>query len=113
MGEAPETVDPDSGNAANVVWTAEVVVFPKLGVNDPEGSAIRGGLDSLGYSQVTEVRSGRYFELDLTASDADAAALAVEQMCDRLLANPVIEAYRYALRRVSNERTRVDRKSKQ
>lgn len=113
MGEAQDTTDRDPGILANSAWTAEVVVFPKLGVNDPEGSAIRGGLASLGYDQVTEVRSGRYFEVDLTASDSDAAALAVEQMCDRLLANPVIEDYRYALRRLSSESTSVDRKSEQ
>jgi len=79
-------------------WTAEIVVTPKQGVNDPEGTAILSGLVALGYDHVSRVRAGRYFEVVLTANNAGTAATAVEQMCDRLIANPVIEAYRYALR---------------
>jgi len=91
-----------SGNepaeADHAEWTAEIVVIPKQGVNDPEGTAILNGLVALGYDHVSRVRAGRYFEVVLTANNAGTAATAVEQMCDRLIANPVIEAYRYALR---------------
>ena len=74
-------------------WVAEVVVLPKAGVNDPQGEAIRGGLAMLGHGEVTAVRSGRFLRLTLEAADAEHARSAVAEMCERLLANPVIEAY--------------------
>jgi len=74
-------------------WQVEVVVLPKEGVNDPEGEAIRGGLRGLGYDGVEAVRAGRMFRLVVRAEHAAAAAAAVGEMCDRLLANPVIERY--------------------
>lgn len=79
-------------------WAAEVVVLPKPGVNDPEGDAILGGLRQLGYAGVEGVRAGRLFELFVSASDAAAAEGIVGAMCDRLLANPVIETYRVSVR---------------
>jgi len=75
-------------------WLARVVVTPKSGVNDPEGEAIRGGLAALGYDGVGRVRAGRYFEVTLSGTDPDAASATVGEMCERLLANPVIESYR-------------------
>lgn len=77
-------------------WTAEVVVLPKEGVSDPEGQAILGGLKGLGFSEVRSVRAGRMFRVVVVAADRPAASAAVEAMCRRLLANPVIE--RYAVR---------------
>ena len=74
---------------------AKVHVTLKPGVNDPQGQAIRGGLQTLGFSGVDEVRSGRYFELRLEAQDRSAAEAAVKEMCEKLLANTVIETYRY------------------
>ena len=88
----------ERADAGHDDWTAEIVVTPKQGVNDPEGTAILNGLVALGYDHVSRVRAGRYFEVVLTANNAGTAATAVEQMCDRLIANPVIEAYRYVLR---------------
>jgi len=80
-------------------WIAEVIVVPKLGVNDPQGEAIRGGLGSLGYSQVGSVRSGRFFRLEFTAADEDEAHAQATEMCDRLLANPVIETFSVSVHR--------------
>ena len=74
---------------------AKVHVTLKPGVNDPQGQAIRGGLHTLGFSGVDEVRSGRYFELKLETSDRASAEAAVKEMCEKLLANTVIETYRY------------------
>lgn len=74
-------------------WIAEVVVEPKPGVNDPQGEAVLGGLRSLGYAGVSGVRSGRFFRVSVTASDERAAEASVGEMCERLLANPVIETY--------------------
>lgn len=67
--------------------------MPKAGVNDPEGEAIRGGLQSLGYLGVERVRAGKHYRLRLSAPGADAARASAEEMANRLLANPVIQTY--------------------
>jgi phosphoribosylformylglycinamidine synthase len=74
---------------------AKIHVTLKPGVNDPQGLAITGGLHSLGFTSVEEVRAGRYLEMRLDATDKTAAARAVDEMCQTLLANPVIESYRF------------------
>ena len=78
-------------------WRAEVIVLPKEGVNDPEGEAILGGLQSLGYADVERVTAGRLLRLMVRASDESLAKQAVSKMCDQLLANPVIEAYEVSI----------------
>ena len=78
-------------------WKANVIVVPKAGVNDPQGEAIRGGLGSLGYGNVGSVRSGRYFQVTLQAEDESAAMATAAEMCERLLANPVIETFTLAV----------------
>ncbi|MGI8927236.1 MAG: phosphoribosylformylglycinamidine synthase subunit PurS [Tepidiformaceae bacterium] len=81
-------------------YLAKVYVSLKPTVNDPEGLTIGGALGSLGFEGVQGVRSGRYFEVTLEAAgEAEASAL-VEQMCARLLANPVIEMYRFEVEAV-------------
>jgi phosphoribosylformylglycinamidine synthase len=76
---------------------ARIHVTLKPGVNDPQGLAIAGGLRQLGFSGVGEVRAGRYLEVRLEAGDPDAAGAEVEAMCQQLLANTVIERYRFDL----------------
>jgi len=71
----------------------------KPGVLDPQGKAIAGALDSLGFSGVEEVRQGKYLEVKLAASDEAQARSDVERMCEDLLANTVIETYRFELER--------------
>jgi len=73
---------------------ATVFVTLKSGVLDPQGEAVRHALTSLGFDGVGSVRQGKMIELDLAASDPEAARAEVTQMCDRLLANTVIEDYR-------------------
>jgi phosphoribosylformylglycinamidine synthase len=85
---------PNGNSDAMRRWIVEVVVVPKEGVNDPEGEAILGGLRSLGYAGVERAQSGRFFTLTLSALDDLAARTEAETMADRLLANPVIQAYR-------------------
>ena len=63
------------------------------GVLDPQGTAIAHALDALGFHGVNEVRQGKYLELDLAETDLDAARAQAQAMCQRLLANPVIEDY--------------------
>lgn len=66
-------------------------------VNDPEGLEIHHGLHSLGYNDVSEVRSGKYLQLKVAADDEESATRQVEEMCEKLLANTVIEQYRVAI----------------
>jgi phosphoribosylformylglycinamidine synthase len=80
-----------------MTFLARVYVSLKPTVNDPEGITIGGALGSLGFETVTGVRSGRYFQVTLAAPDAKAASAQVDQMCSRLLANPVIETYSFDL----------------
>ena len=78
-------------------FLARVYVSLKPVVNDPEGITIGGALGSLGFAGVRSVRSGRYFQVTLAAKDQKTAAAQVDQMCARLLANPVIETYSFEL----------------
>jgi phosphoribosylformylglycinamidine synthase PurS subunit len=79
------------------VYLAKVHVTLKPVVNDPQGLAIRGGLQQLGFDAVESVRAGKYIEIRLSAADDAAARAAVEDMCRKLLANPVIEEFRYEI----------------
>jgi len=72
---------------------ARIHVYLKPGVLDPQGAAVAGALKNMGYDEVTDVRQGKLIELDLTGDDTDAAAKRVDEMCKRLLSNPVIESY--------------------
>lgn len=76
-------------------FRANVFVSLKPTVNDPEGNTISSALGSLGFEGVSGVRSGKYFQVTLQAPDAKKASKQVDQMCARLLANPVIETYRF------------------
>jgi len=72
---------------------ARVHVTLKRGVLDPQGEAVRHALASLGFEGVGDVRMGKVIELDLAETDAGAARARVREMCERLLANTVIEDY--------------------
>ena len=73
---------------------ATVHVYLKPGVLDVQGKAVEQALHGLGWADVSGVRVGRTIEFDLKAQDATAAEAEVKAMCDRLLANTVIESYR-------------------
>jgi len=79
------------------LFHAEVFVSLKRLVNDPEGIEIRNGLHNLGYGEVEDVRSGKYFQVRLRANSQDEALARVNEMCERLLVNTVIEEYRVQL----------------
>lgn len=76
---------------------ATVTVMLKQGVLDPQGEAVRHALGTLGFSGVEKVRQGKVIELDLAATDRSAAEAEVKAMCEKLLANTVIESYRVEL----------------
>jgi len=79
------------------VFLARVYVTLKPTVNDPQGLTIRGGLHSLGFESVQGVRAGKYIEITLDAKDKNEAEAQVTEMCRKLLANPVIEDFRFEL----------------
>ncbi len=81
------------------VLRARVTVTLKSGVLDPQGKAIQGALGSLGFSGVEEVRQGKVIDVVLDDSDEAAARAKIEAMCEKLLANTVIENYAIELRR--------------
>jgi phosphoribosylformylglycinamidine synthase len=72
---------------------ARVFVTLKNGVLDPQGKAIGHALNGLGFHQVGEVRQGKVIDLDLAENDAGKARAALQAMCEKLLANTVIEKY--------------------
>ena len=72
---------------------ARVTVTLKNGVLDPQGKAIEGALSALGFAGVNGVRQGKVFDLDLAGKDEAAAKAEIEAMCEKLLANTVIETY--------------------
>lgn len=72
---------------------ARVQVMLKNGVLDPQGAAVRHALGSLGFGGVSGVRQGKLIELDLAETDAAKAEATVREMCEKLLANTVIESY--------------------
>ncbi|MGH2418280.1 MAG: phosphoribosylformylglycinamidine synthase subunit PurS [Candidatus Limnocylindria bacterium] len=79
-------------------WLAEVHVALRSGIADPEGQTIGSGLRSLGYDTVRDVRSGKLLRISFEADDHAAAEAAVDEMCRRLLANPVMETASWELR---------------
>lgn len=76
---------------------ARVTVMLKAGVLDVQGEAVRHALGTLGFGGVAGVRQGKVIELDLAEDDRNAAEVAVKAMCEKLLANTVIESYRIEL----------------
>ena len=78
-----------------MAFVAKVVVTPKPVVNDPQGVTVRSGLEHLGFGEVRDVRVGKYVEITLDVSTSEQARRRVDEMCRRLLANDVIEDYRF------------------
>ena len=79
---------------------AKVYISLKPTVNDPQGQTIKGALHNLGFSSVLDVRAGKYIEVQIEESDPAKAKEQVTDMCHKLLANPVIESYRFDLEQV-------------
>ena len=78
-------------------WIARVYVTPKQGILDPQGKAIARSLHVLGYPEVGDVRLGKYIELRLADVSRGSAETRIREMCERLLANRVIEDFRYEI----------------
>ncbi|MBM4139086.1 MAG: phosphoribosylformylglycinamidine synthase subunit PurS [Nitrospira sp.] len=76
---------------------AKIHVTLKQGILDPQGKAIEHALDMLGFKRAANVRVGKYMELDLNQTDRAKAEAEVKAMCEKLLANTIIEEYRFEL----------------
>ena len=79
-------------------YWAEVNVMPKAGVADPQGQTIQQALPALGYDGVSGVRTGKRIELEVEAESLEEARSKVVELCERILANPVIESYEVSVR---------------
>ncbi len=78
-------------------WLAEIRVMLKPSVNDPQGMSIRNALHALRFEGVSDVRAGKLIQVRVAAADRTQAEADVAQMCQQLLANPVIETYTFTL----------------
>ena len=76
---------------------AKIYVTLKDGIHDPQGGAVQQSLQTLGFHTVNEIRVGKFLEVDLQDTDKEAAETQIESMCQKLLANIVIEDFRYEL----------------
>ena len=74
--------------------TIKVIVTLKSGVLDPQGKAIQQTLNGMGFSNVKDVRQGKYFDIDIDESDEQKAKQSAEEICKKLLANQVIEDFK-------------------
>ncbi|MGF1588560.1 MAG: phosphoribosylformylglycinamidine synthase subunit PurS [Pleurocapsa sp.] len=78
-------------------YQARIYITLRSSVLDPAGTAVESGLKQMGYSEVDSVRIGKYIEMQLTAVNEEQAKQHLDEMCDRLLANTVIENYCFEL----------------
>ncbi len=81
----------------NQKYQARIYVTLRPSVLDPAGTAVQSGLEHMGYTDVDSVRIGKYIEVSLNAPDETTAHKQLDEMCDRLFANPTIENYRIEL----------------
>jgi len=82
------------------MFLARVYITLKPTVNDPQGLTIKGGLHTLGFESVNSVWAGKYMEIQVNEEDRLIAEEQVREMCRKLLANPVIEDFRFDLERI-------------
>jgi phosphoribosylformylglycinamidine synthase len=79
------------------LYLARVYVTLKPTVNDPQGLTVLGALGNLGYTSIDEVRVGKYLEVQVNESERSRAELLVNEICQTVLSNPVIEEFRFDL----------------
>jgi len=79
------------------MYLARVYITLKPTVNDPQGLTIKGALHDLGFQNVSSVRAGKYMEIRIEEKDLNKAKRQLQEMCRQLLANPVIENFRFDL----------------
>lgn len=78
-------------------FRAEIDVMPLKELLDPQGKAVEHGLQKLNFKEVADVRIGKHITIKLTADSKEAATAKVEEACKKLLANPIMEGYKFEL----------------
>lgn len=86
-----------TGTVVNRKYQARIYVTLRPSVLDPAGTAVQSGLEHMGYDNVEHVRIGKYIELRIAADTENTARQQLDRICDQLLANPVIENYKFEL----------------
>jgi phosphoribosylformylglycinamidine synthase PurS subunit len=82
------------------MYLAKIYISLKPTVNDPQGLTIKGALHNLGFTEVTSVRMGKYVEVKIEENEQNRAQEQVNEMCRKLLANPIIENYDFELKEI-------------
>lgn len=82
------------------MYLSKVYITLKPTVNDPQGLTIKGALHTLDFKDVEEVRAGKYIEIKIAAGDMERARAELQDMCKKLLANPVIENFRFDIEEI-------------
>ncbi len=85
------------------MFKIELKVMPRKGILNPQSTAVKNGLKAMGYDNVDNLEMGKFMEFTIKAADRAEAEAYVEEMCKRLLANPVIEDYTYQIYQVEGE----------
>ncbi len=78
-------------------FLAKVDVMPHKAILDPQGKAVGAGLNNLGIHEVSQVRVGKHIEIEIESNSLEDAKMKVEDACQKLLANPIMESYNYTL----------------
>ena len=89
---------PQKGSQTSMKLKAQIHITLKPSVSDPQGLTVAGGLKQLGFSSVDSVRVGKFIEIEIEADSHEKAQNDLNEMCEKLLANPVIEDYRFTIK---------------
>ncbi|GAA0478528.1 MAG: phosphoribosylformylglycinamidine synthase subunit PurS [Alkalibacterium thalassium] len=82
------------------MYNVKVYVTYKESILDPQGEAVRGAVHRMGFDEIEDIRIGKYFEIKVSDTDDRSVEEVIETICDKLLANVVMESYRYEIERV-------------
>lgn len=82
------------------MYNVKVYVTYKESILDPQGEAVRGAVHRMGFNEIEDIRIGKYFEMKVEKNDERAVEETIETICDKLLANVVMESYRYEIEEV-------------
>ena len=88
---------PQKGSQTNMKVKAQIHITLKPSVSDPQGLTVAGGLKQLGFNSVDSVRVGKFIEIEVEAQSREKAENDFNEMCEKLLANPVIEDYKFSI----------------
>lgn len=78
-------------------YLAKIDIMPHRAILDPQGKAVNGGLKSMGISEIETVRIGKHIEIEMDAASEEEAKKNIEQACQKLLANPIMEFYHFSI----------------